>query len=250
MFAIQRSEKIIEILEDQGIVYVNDLVRLFGVSDVTIRKDLNKLQKEGIITKTHGGAVLNKDVSSPSIITPSTIKTNSNTKKDHLAAAAYKYIENGDTIFLGSGYTCASLASHIQRSDDISVITNNLEAALILKEKCRTLILIGGEVIVYGNYAFTNNKQIKDYLQSYNVNKAFTSSSAIDKQFGVSVSTEVSHFIIEAVIETAFNWFLLVDQSKFNNVSPYKVADVHEVDTILTDKEVKGYEEFENIHVI
>ncbi|WP_105619731.1 DeoR/GlpR family DNA-binding transcription regulator [Vallitalea okinawensis] len=250
MFAIQRSEEIIRLLEKEGIVHVNDLVRRFNVSDVTIRKDLNKLQSQGLITKTHGGAVLNSEVSSPSIITPSTIITNTNTLKDNLAQAAYQYIQKGDTIFLGSGYTCASLANHIQRSDDISIITNNLEAALILKDKCRTLILIGGEVVVYGNYAFTTNNQIREYLQTFNINKAITSSSAIDKNFGVSVSTEVSNQIIQAVTDVAFSWYLLVDQSKFNQVSPYKVADVASVDTILTDKLLEGYESFTNIQII
>lgn len=249
MFAIQRSEEILRILEKEGIVHVNDLVQHFNVSDVTIRKDLNKLQSQGLITKTHGGAVLN-EVSSPSIITPSTIINNTNALKDNLAQAAYQYIQKGDTIFLGSGYTCASLANHIKRSDDISIITNNLEAALILKDKCRTLILIGGEVVVYGNYAFTTNNQIREYLQSFNINKAITSSSAIDKNFGVSVSTEVSNQIIQAVTDVAFSWYLLVDQSKFNQVSPYKVADVASVDTILTDKLHEGYESFTNIKVI
>ncbi len=192
MFAIQRSERIMEILEEKGRVYVNDLVKEFGVSDVTIRKDLNKLQKQGFITKTHGGAVLNREAAAPSIVTPSSIQPSTNTRKDSVAQAAYSYINKGDTIFIGSGYTCASLANHIQRSDDVSVITNNLEAALILKEKCRTLILIGGEVVVYGNYAFTNNNAIREELNNFNINIAFTSSSALDRNFGVSVSTEVS----------------------------------------------------------
>lgn len=246
MFAIQRSEKILEILEEKGIVYVNDLVQLFNVSDVTIRKDLNKLQKQGTITKTHGGAVLNKEV--PTII-PTEINSTSDilTKKDRLAEAAYNYIQKGDTIFLGSGYTCSSLAKHIKRSDDISVITNNLEAALILKEKCKTLILIGGEVVVYGNYAFTTSNQINEYLKAFNINMAITSCSGFDKNFGISVSTEVSHKIIEAVIKNAFSWYLLVDESKFDHVSPYKVSDISRVDTILTDKRSNAYQDFSNI---
>lgn len=60
MFAMQRSEKILELLHKNETVQVHDLVRLFNVSDVTIRKDLKKLHTDGIITKTHGGAVLKR----------------------------------------------------------------------------------------------------------------------------------------------------------------------------------------------
>ncbi|QUI21152.1 DeoR/GlpR transcriptional regulator [Vallitalea pronyensis] len=251
MFAIQRSEKILELLEKKGIVHVNNLVDLFQVSDVTIRKDLNKLQEQGLITKTHGGAVLNKKHNT--LVTPpknSSSPTSITLKKEKLAAAAYPYIQKGDTIFLGSGYTCAALARHIKRSDDISVITNNLEAALILKEKCRTLILMGGEVIVYDNYTFTTNPQMSEYLKTFNINKTITSCSAIDKNFGISVSTEVNHKIITSVLEVAYNWYLLVDESKFNQVSPYKVADVSSVDMILSDIKSDEYSTFKNIITI
>lgn len=251
MFAIQRSEKILELLEKKGIVHVNNLVDLFQVSDVTIRKDLNKLQEQGLITKTHGGAVLNKKHNT--LVTPpknSSSPTSITLKKEKLAAAAYPYIQKGDTIFLGSGYTCAALARHIKRSDDISVITNNLEAALILKEKCRTLILMGGEVIVYDNYTFTANPQMSEYLKTFNINKTITSCSAIDKNFGISVSTEVNHKIITSVLEVAYNWYLLVDESKFNQVSPYKVADVSSVDMILSDIKSDEYSTFKNIITI
>lgn len=246
MFAIQRSEKILEILNEKGIVYVNDLVELFHVSDVTIRKDLNKLQEQGLITKTHGGAVLNKN----QLLNPQTDTSEPNTassQKEKIAAAAYSYIRKGDTFFLGSGYTCTCLAKYITREDDISVITNNLEAALILKEKCKTLILLGGEVVVYDNYTFTTNAQISDYLNLFNINKAITSCSAIDHIFGVSVSTEVSHRIITNVLKAAHSWYLLVDHFKFNNVSPYKVADISSVDCILTDQLLDEYKKFDNI---
>ncbi len=120
MFAIQRLESILELLNEKGIVQVNELVKLLNVSDVTIRKDLNKLQKDGLITKTHGGAILNKELSNPSLI--STPKSQISTdNRDVLAQIACSYIQDGDTIFLGSGNTCTAFAKQACREPPSSI---------------------------------------------------------------------------------------------------------------------------------
>lgn len=248
MFAIQRSDKIIELLHQNNIVYVRDLVELFDVSDVTIRKDLNKLAKQGVVTKTHGGAILTqKQIPTPHT-TANNISTNHKQIKDHLAKITYTKISHGDTIYLGSGYTCTALAGLIQRSDDICVITNNIEATLALRGKCRNLILLGGEVVEFESYTFTASNQIEHYLKAYNINVAITSSSAIDKDYGVSFSTEVNLRILSTIKQAAYKWYLMVDHSKFGRVSPYKVADINEVTEVITDKIPVGYQDFQNIH--
>lgn len=255
MFAEQRIDQILEMLKEDGIVHVKDLVERFSVSDVTIRKDLGKLQRQGLATKTHGGAILKQategnaaaETSPAAAETAAPPSDASHGSKEHLAAAAYRRLQKGDTIFLGSGVTCTMLARHIQPGDNLSVITNNLEAALILKDRCRTLILLGGEVNVYGGYAFTTNSQNSTYINTFNINKAITSCAGIDAKLGVSVSTEVNYRIMDAAIKTAHSWYLLVDRSKFNHVFPYKLADIDQVDVILSDCSDERYGNYGNI---
>lgn len=246
MFAIQRLETILEILDKNGIVQVNELVKLLNVSDVTIRKDLNKLQRDGLITKTHGGAVLNKDIANVSLLNNNKI-TSKHNKKEDLAHFACQYVQKGDTIFLGSGYTCTALARQISPDDDVSIITNNIEAVQYLKDKCKTLILIGGEVIFHENHSFTTSTQINDYLKSYNINKVITSCSGVDMNCGISFSTEVSKNIISAILRISQSWYLLADQSKFNTVSPYKTVDIENAQLIVTDARLSEYSKFSNI---
>lgn len=246
MFALQRSEKIMEILHKKETVQVNDLVKVLNVSHVTIRKDLNKLAKAGIIVKTHGGAVLKKD-DVPHNNGHTEKSTSIDKKKDALARLTWDHIKDGDTIFLGSGYTCVSFAKQIPDNCDISVITNNIEAIPYLKGKCNTLILIGGEVITHEKNFFTYSSEIEDQLKSYNINKAITSCSGIDLNFGVSFSTEASKKILSAILKNSQIWYLIADSSKFNIVSPYKVSDIETPEMIITDTQIEEYKNLSNI---
>ena len=243
MFAMQRSEKIMEILYKKETVQVNNLVEVLNVSDVTIRKDLKKLEKKGIIVRTHGGAILKKN----NIMHIDSSVESLTSKKDALAKLAWEQIKDGDTIFLGSGYTCVSLAKQIPDDCDISVITNNIEAIPYLKDKCKTLILIGGEVISHGRNFFTSSSDLDEQLKSYNINKAFTSCSGLDLNFGVSFSTEASKKIISAILKNSQNWYLIADSSKFNIVSPYKISDIDIPEIIITDIQLKEYKNLKNI---
>lgn len=235
MFAMQRSEKILEILYAEKTVQVSDLVKLFNVSDVTIRKDLKKLQSNGIITKTHGGAVLKN----------SCISTKP--RKDQLAKFVCEHIKDGETIFLGSGYACVSFAKQLPNDCEISIITNNIEAIPYLKDKCKTLILLGGEVITHDNNFFTTSSEIYEQLKSYNINKAITSCSGVDLNFGISFSTEASKKIIDAILKNSQSWYLMADSSKFNNVSPYKIADIDTPKMIVTESLLEEYKKYKNI---
>ena len=128
----------------------------------TFRKDLKKLQTAGIITKIHGGAVLKK----PYISTNETISTKSistKPKKDQLAKFVCEHIKDGETIFLGSGYACVSFAKQLPNNCEISIITNNIEAIPYLKDKCKTLILLGGEVISHDNNFF---QLVQEFMNS------------------------------------------------------------------------------------
>lgn len=251
MFAIQRLESILEILHEKGTVQVNELVKLLNVSDVTVRKDLNKLQEEGLITKTHGGAVLNKDISNQSLLGyPGTEVGAENDDHFLLAHHAVDYIHDGDTIFLGSGNSCAAFAKTLGVFNDLSVITNNVEAVHHLRGKCKTVILIGGEIIFHDNHLFTTSTQIDAYLSSYNINLAITSCTGVDMTFGISVSTEASKNIISAVLKVAKNWMLIADQSKFNTVSPYSIADINKPEIIVTNVTDIDYLKYKNIKSI
>lgn len=249
MFAIQRLDTIMELLQEKGNVQVTELVSLLNVSDVTVRKDLNRLQEDGLITKTHGGAILNKaGYETSNFNTPQ--KPPTNTRSALLAKAVTEYIQDGDTLFLGSGNTCTSFAQYLGNYQDLSIITNNIEAIPYLRDKCKTVILIGGEVIFHESHIFSTSSQILHYLQDYNINKVITSCSGLDINFGISVSTEVSRNIFNAVLKTSSSWYLVVESTKFDSVSPYKIDDINRPDIIFTDYTDQKYLKYDNIKIL
>ena len=249
MFAIQRLETIMNLLQEKGNVQVNELVSLLKVSDVTVRKDLNRLQEDGLITKTHGGAILNREGSEGgNFNTPQ--KPTTKNRSALLAKGVTEYIQDGDTLFLGSGNTCTAFAQHLGNYLDLSIITNNIEAIPFLRDKCKTVILIGGEVLFHENHTFSTSTQILSILQDYNINKAITSCSGVDVNCGISVSTEVSRNIFSAVLEASNTWYLIVDSNKFGAVSPYKIDDISRPDIIFTDHKENEYLQYDNIRTL
>lgn len=249
MFAIQRLETIMNLLQEKGNVQVNELVNLLNVSDVTVRKDLNRLQEDGLITKTHGGAILNREGSEGSGFNAPQ-KPLAKKRSELLAMGVTEYIQDGDTLFLGSGNTCTSFAQHLGNYNDLSIITNNIESIPYLRDKCKTVILIGGEVIFHENHTFSTSTQILSILEVYNINKAITSCSGVDVNCGISVSTEVSRNIFRAVLEAANTWYLIVDSDKFGTVSPYKIDDISRPDIIFTDRKENEYLNYDNIRIL
>ncbi len=247
MFAVERSKKILEILQENETVQIGDLAKLLSVTNVTIRKDLKKLEDAGKVIKIHGGAILKKDSSPSNLSEINKISDNINQKKDKLAKTTCNYISKGDTIFLGSGYSCVSFAKQLPSGLEISVITNNIEAISYLKNKCKTLILIGGEVIFHETNFFSSSSEIHEKLKSYNINKAITSCSGIDLDFGISVSNETSKKIITTILENSNNWYLMADSSKFNNILPYKIAELSTPKIIITESISEKYKVFSNI---
>ncbi|GMQ59001.1 DeoR/GlpR family DNA-binding transcription regulator [Vallitalea sediminicola] len=250
MFAIQRLDAILDLLKKDKIVQVQALAKIFNVSDVTIRKDLNLLQKKGLIIKTHGGAVLADSTKNMPISDTQFSTLASTNKNEKLAEYVYKFIQPGDTIFLGSGLTCTYLSKYININDNISIITNNIEAIKHLKDRCKTLILVGGEVVFHEKHSFTASNKINEYLSFYNINKGITSCSGIDLDYGISVSTEVSKNIYTSIINKSQSWLLLADSDKFNKVAPYRIGDISKPTKIITNKLLPKYNAVDNILVI
>jgi DeoR/GlpR family transcriptional regulator of sugar metabolism len=135
MLATQRREKILELLKEDGSAKVIALARLFKVTEVTIRQDLDKLEKEGLVVKEHGGAYL-KNVEDQ-VRTFSLANQENLDKKERIAAKCLEYIEEGDSIILDSGSTTTEIAKRLTGYRHLTVITNALNIALIPSQVSR-----------------------------------------------------------------------------------------------------------------
>src|ERR1044071_3955397 len=130
MLANHRREKIMELLREDGSAKVLDLARLFKVTEVTIRQDLEKLDKDGLISREHGGAYL-KNIKDQ-VQTFSLTHQENLDKKELIARKCLEFIESGDTIILDSGSTTTEVAKMLKGIKGLTVITNALNIALML----------------------------------------------------------------------------------------------------------------------
>lgn len=218
-------------------VSVRKLSEQFQISTVTIRKDLDLLEREGIAQRVYGGAVLAEHA------LPSILDHMDDPIRAALAEAACGAIEDGDNIFLGSGNTCCYLAKLLDRFHKLSVVTNNITALNDLLHTDARVYLLGGEVTsTDARTLFSCPENPNAFMDNIFVSKAFTSISGIDLQAGLTVNSIVSTHIYRHLPSVARSWYLMADSSKFDKIAMYPVADLQSVQYLITDALPPAYQ--------
>ncbi|QZY55639.1 DeoR/GlpR family DNA-binding transcription regulator [Crassaminicella profunda] len=232
MIATQRLEKIKEILLIEKTVSIHKLRSIMSVSDVTIRKDLSELEKQGFLIKTRGGATLAESSNEEITQAPTILNYD---LKEYIATIAANTIEDGDSIFLGSGATCYLLAKKLKHKD-VTIITNNISALYELTPHLKRVFLIGGELVYRENMISSSSEKVDDYFKDIYVNKAFTSISGIDLMAGLTVDHTLSTFVYKQVPNITQCWTLLADHMKFNKIALFQVGTIATPDRIITNQ--------------
>ena len=139
MFASERRKKICQMLMDYKSVDVSRLSKLFNISTVTIRKDLELLESEGILTRTHGGAILN-DSFPQQEHTPDAVEDMCNPEESLIATIASHFIQDDEFIFLGTGSICTQISRILPEKKNLTIVTNNISAAIHLNITAITVL--------------------------------------------------------------------------------------------------------------
>jgi DeoR/GlpR family transcriptional regulator of sugar metabolism len=239
MFTEERLEQILNILNKNDRVKVKDLSERFNVSEGMIRKDLQRLEKEGLLKRTYGGAILNRKISKSS---PITTRINANSSsKELIAKKAFKLIEDGDVVFLETSSINFLLAKLIANSNKkITLITNmSLIPQLFNENETVKLIVIGG---VYDNKAGgVLGAEVVKNISRYIFNKGFLGSSGVNLNTNsVATATLEDGNVKEAVVSKSKEVFLLVENEKFNIDSTYKFASLEDFDAVITEADISS----------
>jgi DeoR family transcriptional regulator, fructose operon transcriptional repressor len=243
----KRIEQIKTLLKENGKVYVGELSDRFNVSKVSVRKYLSAIENEGWATRFYGGAALRErnmgDSASGTIYTDPV--------RNELARQARTHIQDGDSIFVGSGMSCCALARELTGFTDLTVFTNNITALPELVRNATRVYLIGGEVTSTDNQTlFSSWESPHSQLENIFVNKAFTSVSGIDLKAGLTVDSIISTRIFKQIPAMAHRWYLIADAKKFDKISIYPVAELSQVHTLITNTLPEHFAEYtRNIHV-
>lgn len=234
MLAIERRNAILSKLNLDGKVIVSQLSCEFDVTEETIRRDLEKLDKEGLVKKTYGGAVLVQNFNTD---LPHSVRKRANVEsKQKIAEKISGLFHDGDCIMIDASSTALSILKYIKKLKNITLITNSVEALIDLSDKDDWTVFSTGGKLKRGSLSLVGPSAEKT-IRAFHVDYAICSSKGIDIARGITDSNEKDSEMKQAIFDSAENKILVIDSSKFDKISLIKVCDVNDVDIIATDTE-------------
>lgn len=242
MFQIERLQMIKQILLEQKSVSVIELSESLDVSEITIRRDFEKLEKNGFLKRTHGGAILNTDMQQPSNSKQETEEMpkclqNVSAEMIALGKMCVEIVEDYDVIFLGRCQSNVIMAQNLKEKNDIVVITNYIEilTAMHLDHKNK-VILTGGEVDY--NKMIMRCGKIGVPFTDMSVKKAFVHVQGLDFDAGVTVNDHEDQLIYEKLKQTAGEIVIVAEGILFNKAGLIKIDDLDNLSAIVTDDRI------------
>ncbi|AWB45511.1 DeoR/GlpR transcriptional regulator [Paenibacillus sp. CAA11] len=233
MLAAERRQIIIESAKRDKRVLVSELSQRFQVTEETIRRDLEKLEKEGIVTRTYGGAITNEHTSED--LPFATRKSTNAEIKQAIAQKALTYIKDGDTLMMDPSSTSLELLKLLPARRKLTIITSSI---YMLQESVNTglhLISTGGSL--RGSSMSLVGTVAQDTVNKYNVDTVVLSCKALSLEKGVMDSSEPECELKKAMIRQSGKVILLADHSKFDKTAFVQLMEFGQINVLVTDRE-------------
>jgi len=234
MLAIERKNEILEKLRQEQRVLVSELAAHYGVTEETIRRDLDKLEREGYATKTYGGAIWGNSTKSDLSYTVRN-KTNVEAKRA-IAAVAAGLVADGDHIMLDESSTSLFVARALKEKKDLTVITNSVEIVMELRDVEGWSIMSTGGRLLPGSLELVG-AQCHQMVRAFHVDKLIMSCKGLDAATGVTDSSEYHSSTKQAMMASAGQAVLALDHTKFDKISFVRIAGLDALSAVVTDRE-------------
>ena len=232
MLAIDRRSEIMEKIQEEGSVRVTELSQRFDVTEETIRRDLEKLETEGRITRTYGGAVLNKGTKEDLSIN---IRESRNQEgKSRIARKVVELINDGDSLMLDASTTTMYVARHLKDKKGITVITNSLRVPMEMTASGEAEVIVAGGTFRPNSLSLIGSRAA-EMLDGYFVDKAILSCKSFDPTTGTYEPHEMEAEIKKKMRDNAQTVILAVDHTKFNQKSFIRTISISDIDIVITD---------------
>jgi len=227
-----RLDQIMDYLKSHNLVTVEQLVSAISASPATIRRDLIKLDKEGVISRSHGGVTLNRFIPNQ----PTTLEKMQRNlaEKQAIAQFAASYVQSGDAVVLDAGTTMLELARQLTHLP-LRVITADLHIALFLSEfKQIEVTIIGGRIDDSSQSCIGEHG--RRLLRNIYPDIAFVSCNSWSMEKGITAPTEEKAGLKQDLLANARRRVLLADSSKYGSWSLFQAAPLQQLTDIITDK--------------
>jgi DeoR family transcriptional regulator, fructose operon transcriptional repressor len=227
----ERHRRIQELLRERQAVRVSTLSELLGVSEVTVRRDLEELERRGLLERTHGGAIAAQRMRiEPAYAEASSLHAD---EKRRIGEAAAGLVEPGDTVFLNGGTTTLQVFRHLA-APGLKVVTNHVGVALESADRAVELVLAGGE------YRPTSNSCVgifaADTVRKVFATKAILGVEGVSRRTGLTAAAALEADIARVMIEqTQGQVIVAADSSKLGTVADFAVGPLERVSALVTD---------------
>lgn len=231
----QRKQKILDMLKEKDSVRVSNLSRILGVSEVTIRSYLEDMEKKGLLSRVHGGAVSSyKPYYSMNL--NQRLETNKESKVA-IAERVVELIQPNDTVMLNAGTTTLLVFRKLPQNYNLSIVTNSISIALEAAGNPNfNVILVGGSV--NSKYQFSYGSDAIEQIKKYHADKLILSVDGISAEHGFTTYYDKEAAIDVAMIEQSNCRIIAADHSKFGHSAFVKISDAAVADYIVTNDQL------------
>ncbi|HWQ78473.1 MAG TPA: DeoR/GlpR family DNA-binding transcription regulator [Anaerovoracaceae bacterium] len=239
MFMEERKQQILDILKkSKGAVSVKELCETLYASGATVRRDLADLEKNKLIRRTHGGAMLSDDSTEDPLIFR---EMNSYAQKQTIAKMASGYVSDGMILFIDSSTTSLAFAQTLHKFNNVKVITNGLKTALLLSEYPNVKVFCTGGTLK-DNYKSLVGVAAREFISKYYADISFISCRGFSTAIGATDSSEEEYYIKKQYMENSNKVILLCDTSKFDTNYMCKLGPVSMFNEIITENKAVNME--------
>jgi DeoR family transcriptional regulator of aga operon len=231
----ERRRAILGLVQRDGRALTKDLAHHFRSSEITIRKDLDSLHDQGLIQRTHGGAL---PVQTGALFDPELREKEKHHHKEKLriAAAAARLVREGQVVILDSGTTTRAIARALRHFRNLTVITNAVNIAAELAGTSIEVILTGG--VLRKNSFSLVGPLAEESLQRLSGDVLFLGVDGFDVRFGLTTPNQYEARVNRVMVEIAKRTVVVCDSSKFGRRSLCLILPVSQVERIITDKRI------------
>jgi len=237
MFPDKRRVALLALIRQRGAAKISELSETLNVSEVTIRRDLQKLKKQRYIRRAHGG-VFSVDVIKRELSFDERIIRNSPQKK-RIGKKAASLIQESDTIFISTGTTTMQIVQNIDEEKNLVVCTNCVMTGYEMSKLPNVcLVMLGGE-LRRPSYALVGSKAMEG-LNRMAIDKFFLGVEGISRKHGITIASEFEAEICRKIIALSKTIIVGADSTKFGKVVLAKISDLDKIDVLITDSQVKS----------
>ncbi len=239
-FKEERLEQILQVIQTNASIMVSDLAKQFHISESTVRLDLAKLEEDNLITRTHGGAIIKKDINGNNLLNPDSImerKTVFQKEKDAIGRMAASLIDDGDTLLIDGGSTTANVIKYLVNKHNLTIITNSLIMIQeLLANPNINLFVLGG--LAFSKHGVTVGSLTNVSLSYFYPNKTIIGIDGLSVDRGLMAadpSVPAVAAVKSEMVKISDQLIVICDHTKINKVCPLSVAPIDVVDILVTD---------------